>query len=224
MLTRDLSIRIGGDAGQGIESVGGTLARALARRGLHVFATQDFRSRIRGGHNFYQVRASLEMVQAQRDPPDLLLAFTSETVDLHMDRLATGAGLIYDASLAVEEARLRWHGIHPMPVPLIKIAAEHGSRVMTSVAGLGALAGVVGLPLTGLNAVIRQEFAGKGPDVVATNLRSPARRTATWPARFPIRAGKPRAVTAGGGWCSTATTPSRSGPWPPGAASSPPIR
>ncbi len=169
-MTSDLSIRIGGDAGQGIESVGAALSRALARRGLHVFATQDFRSRIRGGHNFYQVRASPEHIQAQRDPPDLLLAFTRETVEVHTDRLAPGGGVIYDASLAVDELGLRSRDLRPMPVPMTGIAADHGSRVMTNIAGLGALAGVVGFPVAGLNAVIREEFAAKGPDVVRTNL------------------------------------------------------
>lgn len=169
-MIRDLSIRIGGDAGQGIESVGATLSRALARHGLHVFATQDFRSRIRGGHNFYQVRASEAPIQAQRDPPDLLLAFTRETVDLHLDRLAPGGGLIYDSSLSVDEEQLRSHGLRPLPVPMTRIAADHGSRVMTNVAGLGALAGVIRFPLAGLNAVIREEFAAKGQDVIRTNL------------------------------------------------------
>lgn len=169
-MSGDLSIRIGGDAGQGIESVGAALSRTLARSGLHVFATQDFRSRIRGGHNFYQVRMSNTPVQAQRDPPDLLLAFTRETIDLHMDRLAAGAGVVYDASLGVDEAQLRSHGLHPVPVPLTTIAADRGSRVMTNIAGLGALAGVIRLPLAGLNKVIREEFAGKGPEVVAANL------------------------------------------------------
>lgn len=169
-MTNDLSIRVGGDAGQGIESVGATLSRALARSGLHVFATQDFWSRIRGGHNFYQVRASQEHIAAQRDPPDLLLAFTRETVDLYMDRLAPGAGVIYDAALGIDDDQLRSNGLQPMPVPITTIAADHGSRVMASVAGLGALAGVIGFPLSGLNAVIREEFAAKGPDIVRTNL------------------------------------------------------
>ena len=47
-----MSILIGGDAGQGVESSGGGFALALARAGLGVFATQDYRSQVRGGHNF----------------------------------------------------------------------------------------------------------------------------------------------------------------------------
>lgn len=102
-MMNDLSIRIGGDAGQGIDSVGGMLSQTLARSGLHVFSVQDFRSRIRGGHNFYQVRTSGDPIDAQRDPPELLVAFTRETVDVHLDRLAPGGGVIYDAALQVDE-------------------------------------------------------------------------------------------------------------------------
>ncbi len=51
-----MSILIGGDAGQGVESSGAGFTQALARDGLHVFATQDYRSQIRGGHNFCTIR------------------------------------------------------------------------------------------------------------------------------------------------------------------------
>ena len=52
----DYTIKIGGEAGQGIQTIGGTLARLFARSGYHVFTHQDYESRVRGGHNFYQVR------------------------------------------------------------------------------------------------------------------------------------------------------------------------
>jgi 2-oxoglutarate ferredoxin oxidoreductase subunit alpha len=200
----DLSIRIGGDAGQGIESAGASLARALARSGLHVFATQDYRSRIRGGHNFYQIRAGRAAFQAQRDPPEVLLAFTREAVEVHVDRLASGAGILYDASLSVDEDELRSRGLRPMPVPLTRIAADHGSRVMTNIAGLGALAGVVGFPLVRINAVLREEFALKGPTVVRPNLAvaQAARRysSAAYPDfahRVPRGDGQPRLLLHG---------------------------
>lgn len=37
LVNRDVSIRIGGDAGQGVESTGAGFCKALARSGLHVF-------------------------------------------------------------------------------------------------------------------------------------------------------------------------------------------
>src|SRR5690606_28894397 len=50
--TFTLSLTIGGDAGQGVESSGALFTQALARGGWHVFGVPDYRSRIRGGHNF----------------------------------------------------------------------------------------------------------------------------------------------------------------------------
>jgi 2-oxoglutarate ferredoxin oxidoreductase subunit alpha len=76
MSESELSIKIGGDAGQGVESSGAGFGKALVRAGLHVFAAQDYRSRIRGGHDFYQIRAAIRPVYAHADPPELLLALT----------------------------------------------------------------------------------------------------------------------------------------------------
>ena len=42
-----LNIMVGGEAGQGVQSVGFILAKAFARGGLQVFADQDYESRIR---------------------------------------------------------------------------------------------------------------------------------------------------------------------------------
>jgi 2-oxoglutarate ferredoxin oxidoreductase subunit alpha len=54
--SNDVTVLIGGAAGQGVESGGAGLALAAARAGLHVFAHSDVRSRIRGGDNFNQIR------------------------------------------------------------------------------------------------------------------------------------------------------------------------
>ncbi|HUU55083.1 MAG TPA: 2-oxoacid:acceptor oxidoreductase family protein, partial [Armatimonadota bacterium] len=45
----DINIRIAGAAGQGVETSGDLLVEAFAKLGLHVFATQTYLSRIRGG-------------------------------------------------------------------------------------------------------------------------------------------------------------------------------
>ena len=55
----DMSFRIAGAAGQGVESSGAGFAQALAQGGLHVFALQDYMSRIRGGLNWVDLRESL---------------------------------------------------------------------------------------------------------------------------------------------------------------------
>jgi len=48
MPINDMSFRIGGEAGQGVESSGAGFAKALTRGGLHVIGVSSYYSRIRG--------------------------------------------------------------------------------------------------------------------------------------------------------------------------------
>lgn len=56
------NIKIGGEAGQGLVSIGNILMRAITKEGWHLFAHQDYESRIRGGHNFFQLRLANQPV------------------------------------------------------------------------------------------------------------------------------------------------------------------
>src|SRR6266511_3707932 len=94
MNRNDVSVLIGGDAGQGVESGGAGFALAAARSGFHVFARTDNRSRIRGGHNFYQVRLADRPVYCHSRESQLLVAFASDSVTAHLEDLATGAAVI----------------------------------------------------------------------------------------------------------------------------------
>jgi len=58
MIINNMTILMGGDAGQGLDSSGSGFCKSLARAGLQVFSMQDNRSRIRGGHNFYVIKTS----------------------------------------------------------------------------------------------------------------------------------------------------------------------
>jgi len=171
MALTDLSITIGGDAGQGVESSGATLSLAAMRSGWYVFSIQDYRSRIRGGHNFYQIRIASRAVRSHSDPVHLLLALTKESVDIHRDNLAPGAGVLYDDSLKVDEGPVKEQGCLLFPMPLTEIAERHGNRVMTNTAAVAAGAGVLGLSLERLKSVVEGRFAAKGPRVVEANLR-----------------------------------------------------
>ncbi len=167
-----MSILIGGDAGQGVESSGAGFALALVRAGLRVFATQDYRSQIRGGHNFYTLRIGSEhLVRSQERQHHLMLAFTPETIDLHIDSLAEGGAVIYDERLKVDAEAIRSRGFVAVELPLGGIAQqEGGSRVMLNTAALGAAAGVTGFPLDTMEQVTRENFASKGEEVVTKNL------------------------------------------------------
>ena len=91
-----LNVMIGGEAGQGVQSVGFILAKAFARGSYYVFADQDYESRIRGGHNFFRVRVEDKKLAAIAEPIDVLLALNKESIDLHKKQLTERGVIVFD--------------------------------------------------------------------------------------------------------------------------------
>jgi 2-oxoglutarate ferredoxin oxidoreductase subunit alpha len=172
MPSMEMTFKIGGEAGQGVESSGAGFAKALVRAGWHVFGMQDYYSRIRGGHNFYQIRASDRPVYSHVESVDLLLALTQEAVDRHCGEIVEGGGVICEECLEVDCASLEQRNVSYFPVPLTDIAQEQGgAEVMRNTAALGAAAGLVHFPFEVMSSVIEDNFAKKGDEAVQVNLR-----------------------------------------------------
>jgi 2-oxoglutarate ferredoxin oxidoreductase subunit alpha len=165
----DYSIKIGGEAGQGIQTIGGTLARLFARSGLHVFTHQDYESRIRGGHNFYQVRLSDKPVTASRDGIDILIALDRESIQRHGDELTEQGLIVYDSTALKEK--------HDAPcfldVPFENLALEHGgNKIMSNSVAIGAVLGMLGMDMGVLNKIFEDTFGKKGEDIVKGNVKA----------------------------------------------------
>ncbi len=167
----DMTFKIAGAAGQGVQSSGVGFCQALARGGLHVFGLPDYMSRIRGGMNFYQVRVSGQPLYSHEDAVHILLPLSKDGLEEYLDEVVQGGGVIYDEGLKVDRRMIANRGRRAMPVPLEEIAKEHGERVMANTAALGAAAGVVGYSYERMAEVIRKNFKRKGGEVVAANLR-----------------------------------------------------
>ncbi len=171
MIKNNMTIKIGGEAGMGVESGGAGLTRALSRGGLHVFALQDYMSRIRGGHNFFQVRISTKELFTFTDDVHLLLAFTKDCIDRHKGEIVKGGAVLYDEALGYDQASIREHGIKACPVPFSKLATDIGGhRIMSNTCALGAAAGITGYDFERIKDVIETNFKKKGEEVIAKNL------------------------------------------------------
>jgi 2-oxoglutarate ferredoxin oxidoreductase subunit alpha len=168
----DFSLKIGGEAGQGVESSGAGFAKALARAGLWIYGLQDYMSRIRGGHNFYQVRVSDHEIWTFRDAVHMLLPFTPEAVERHWREIVPGGAMLYDSALKFDTAPLEAAGVKLFALPLLKIAEEQGgSRIMMNTAALGAVAGITEFAFEYIQDIIETNFKRKGPKVVEGNLK-----------------------------------------------------
>jgi 2-oxoglutarate/2-oxoacid ferredoxin oxidoreductase subunit alpha len=171
MPINDMTFRIGGEAGQGVESGGAGFAKALARSGLHLCGVPDYYSRIRGGHNSFTIRVGEEPVLATTDHVEVLIALTGETVERHADSLTPGGAIIIDEGQSYAEELLEDRDVHVMQLPLLQIAKDEGSEVMVNTAALAAAAALTELPLEAVVEVVEENFATKGSDIVDANRR-----------------------------------------------------
>jgi len=170
MTTNNMTIRLGGAAGDGIESNGAGLCQALARGGLHVFGLPDYHSRIRGGHNFYSIRISDRPLYCHEEAVHLLLALTEETIPRHRDKIVKGGAIVYDSSVVQRTGESSTDFVF-LPIPLSEMAKEKaGTELARNTVALGVAGGLTGFAPEPIESVIRQNFARKGQAVVDGNL------------------------------------------------------
>jgi len=169
--SEELSIRIGGEAGMGLESSGVGFSQALVRGGLHVFGLPDYHSRIRGGHNFFTVRIARRPLYSHTEAVHLLLALDQETVRRHIGAVVPGGAIVYDERDGLPDLPRRTD-VGYFPLPLAKLAEESGgSAVMRNTLVFAVAAGLIGFDPAYIESVARDNFARKGTPVVEANLR-----------------------------------------------------
>lgn len=163
------SILIGGAAGQGMDTLAQLLTKSLKRHGYFVFKHSDYMSRVRGGHNFIQIRFSDNQVYTYEDKVDIIYALNKETIDLHKDRLKEGGIVLADKAVGDNEDLLI--------LELEDTAKTAGnSRAVTSV-GMGVILKLLGLdPKPALEVIestlkdsiveVNKEAFGKGHEMV----------------------------------------------------------
>jgi 2-oxoglutarate ferredoxin oxidoreductase subunit alpha len=162
----DYTIKIGGEAGQGIQTIGEALARVFARAGYHVFSHQDYQSRIRGGHNFYQIRVSDLPVSSSREKIDILIALDVASFSEHERELAENGRIVYDSA----SLKVKHEGLAFFDVPYADLAVKSGGeRIMENTVATGAILGMLGLDLTHLLVNITETFQRKGDAIVTAN-------------------------------------------------------
>ncbi|MDY6780900.1 MAG: 2-oxoacid:acceptor oxidoreductase family protein, partial [Halobacteria archaeon] len=182
--------RVAGGSGDGIDSTGNNFTKALMRAGLNVYTHRHYPSRIRGGHTYFEVRASDEELKARADSYNCLLALGDsfarapdeeaiygneeiKPLSENLEDLAEGGIIIYDSSVIdIDEVpdfeeRVEENNWHVYPLELREIAKEHGREVMRNTAGVGATCALVDIELDAIEDVMSDSMGG---DVLETNI------------------------------------------------------
>src|SRR5512140_3769057 len=87
---REAVIRIAGNSQDGIQAIGGFLARLAGRSEQEVMTFMTIPSTISGGPSIFQVRIGSGEVQSAGDDADVLLAFYQHSYEEHIDSLKKG--------------------------------------------------------------------------------------------------------------------------------------
>lgn len=175
MSDTSLNIVIGGEAGQGLVTVGDLLTKTLVRSGYEVLVTQSYESRIRGGHNTFAVRFGPEPVLGPSETIDVLVALDQETVDRHGSELSSRGVVILDQAMDPK-------GFKAFSVPFDQLALK---PIFMNTAALGVLASTVCSDISILEELLRQTFARKGETIVAQNV-DVLQRAMAWQKDQPV--------------------------------------
>ena len=167
-------IVIAGVGGQGVQRLGGVLAKALHEKGFLVSLKSEYGPEARGGASFSQVvvKESLE------DWPeilkvDILVAMSQEGYNAWIHKTTKESIVLFDNGL-VESVPLLHTRQHPIPAS--KVAGELGSQIVANMVMLGAVASVTGLlALEDISPVVEKsarKFAGVNLEAVKQGYKS----------------------------------------------------
>jgi 2-oxoglutarate ferredoxin oxidoreductase subunit alpha len=156
---KNVSVLIGGKAGDGINSAGALVAQLLNHIGYNIYLYFDYPSLIRGGHNFAIIRGSEQSIGTCWKTLDFLLALNRETLEQHRDNCSSDTAIIFNADLVKSAGQ----GI---PVKEI-LTDEHAPAIMGNSAIIGGFAKAAGIEWD----VVEGVFKSYIPKGVELNLK-----------------------------------------------------
>ncbi len=155
-MVNEVTIRIGGESGEGTISGGDILALAAARWGYHVYTFRTFPAEILGGPCLFQVRISDAPVKSMGDFADVLICLNKEAYDRNISDLRAGGVLIYDPSDFTPEA----HDKIAYAIPFNEIARKEVQLFQTkNMVMLGAISGLFGPPIEAIIQVVQSKLS-----------------------------------------------------------------
>ena len=172
-MLHQLSWKVGGQQGEGIESTGEIFSMAMNRLGYFLYGYRHFSSRIKGGHTNNKITVRPTEVRSIADDLDILVAFDQETIDVNYKELTEKGIILADAKF--DPVKPEDSKAPLFAVPFTDIASELGTSLMKNMVAIGATAALLNLENEVFQNVVDEIFGKKGEEVVQKNLDAIAR-------------------------------------------------
>lgn len=166
----DFVVRLAGESGEGVLSLGEMLTTALARLGYEVYTFRTYPAEIKGGTVLYQVRVADHLLLSYGSRVDIFVALNEEGYRDNIASLQPGGTLIHDSD-NVPTYELPDRGVISVPVGTIA-KKEIGSVLTKNVIALGAILRYIGAPVEAGEQIAEQTFKRKGEEVVQKNFQA----------------------------------------------------
>src|SRR6266487_3508160 len=155
-MTNEVTLRIGGESGEGTISGGDLMALAAARWGYHVYTFRTFPAEILGGPCMFQVRIGNQPIKSMGDSADVLVCLNKEAFDRNISDLRHGGVLVYDPADFTPDAG----DFIAYAVPFNEIARKEVQLFQTkNMVMLGAISGLFGPPLEAIVQVVESKLS-----------------------------------------------------------------
>ena len=164
----DVVIRLAGNSQDGIQSIGGFLARLAGRSDQDIMTYMTIPSTISGGPSIFQVRMGTGDILSAGDRADMLVVFYQHSYDAHIGSLRPGGVLVYDSDhVKPTEGDNRFTNVAvPITTGTVEAVGGTSKDKGKNIYVLGLIARVFDLDGQKLGALIKERFGGKNEDVV----------------------------------------------------------
>jgi 2-oxoglutarate ferredoxin oxidoreductase subunit alpha len=165
----EVVIRIAGNSQDGIQAIGGFLARLAGRSEQEVMTFMTIPSTISGGPSIFQVRIGSGEVQTSGDDADMLLAFYQHSYEGHLNSLKKGGIVLYDSDHVQPKPELQGDFHHVgIPISSLTVEAIGGTAKDKgkNLYALGLIAKMFDLNVPKLEKLFGERFGGKDVSVL----------------------------------------------------------
>jgi 2-oxoglutarate/2-oxoacid ferredoxin oxidoreductase subunit alpha len=157
----EVTLVLGGEAGQGIQTVEQILLWAFKMEGFNVCASKEYMSRVRGGQNSTQIRVSSHRVSAFREHTDLLVALSPGALEHLKDRVFPDTVIMGDEK-DVDE--------HALALPILRLAQEIGGTIFANIIAAGVVCRLFQVEPQVFNRCLSAMFARKGEEILKKDI------------------------------------------------------
>lgn len=162
-LINDFSIEVATVNGSGSQTANNVLLKALFQMGIPVSGKNLFPSNISGLPTWFQIRANARGYVARKQTIDLMICMNAETAREDVQKLPSGATVLFDEPLKLEALRgdLSCHAVPFQRIVSASCPEPRLHKLVKNMIYVGVTANLLGIDMQEIRLAIAKQLKGK---------------------------------------------------------------